>query len=102
MNQDLQQVVNTCIMLHQAGKKPSVGMIKAKLAVPLPIPVIIRGLSYWKENKDSATITNIAQSKIIKPVDESDLVQRVSLLEREIQTLRNEVRMLKQGLEGAN
>ncbi|MFT6088252.1 MAG: hypothetical protein ACJA11_003527, partial [Glaciecola sp.] len=38
MNTELKQVVNACIALDEAGKKPSVGMLRANLLSPLPIP----------------------------------------------------------------
>ena len=100
MNSDLQQVVNTCIALNEAGKKPSVGMIKAKLLSPLPIPTIIKGLSYWKENKSTVTKQEIVQTNTTQETSKTDLVQRVSLLESEVASLRDELRKLKRDRAG--
>lgn len=100
MNSDLQQVVNTCISLHEAGKKPSVGMVKAKLLSPLPIPTIIKGLSYWKDNKNTVTKQNVTQTNTAPKPSTKDLVARVSVLENEVASLRDELRRLRLSLAG--
>lgn len=100
MNDELQQVVNTCIALSEAGKKPSVGMLRAKLLSPLPIPAIIKGLSYWKENKATLKIQPVAEPTI-PPNNVSDtLVARVTQLEDEVVALRTALKTLQQRFEG--
>jgi hypothetical protein len=96
MNSDIQQVVNTCILLKEAGKKPSVGMIKARLMSPQPIPIIIKGLSYWKENQASLSIQEPNEKKVLKEEPEVSLLERVTLLENELSALKNELKTLKQ------
>jgi len=99
MNTELQQVVNACIALNDAGKKPSVGMLRAKLLAPLPIPTIIKGLSYWKENKATVKIQQIAQPPPQTARSGNDLAMRVTQLENEVTTLRNELKTLQQHFE---
>jgi hypothetical protein len=102
MNNELQQVVNTCIALSEAGKKPSVGMLRAKLLSPLPIPIpaIIKGLSYWKENKATLKIQTVAEPAI-PPNNVSDpLVARVTQLGNEVVALRTQLKTLQQRFEG--
>ncbi len=101
MNSDLQQVVNTCIALREAGKKPSVGMIKAKLLSPLPIPTIIKGLSYWKENKATAKIENVVESAPAANNSDQSLAKRVTELEQQVLALRTELKTLQQRFEAA-
>lgn len=100
MNSELQQVVNTCIALREAGKKPSVGMIKAKLLAPLPIPIIIKGLSYWKDNKATVKIDNVAVPAPPSAKSNNDLAARVTELEHQVVALRNELKTLQQRFEG--
>ena len=97
---EIQHVVNACIMLDEAGKKPSVGMIKGKLASPLPIPAIIKGLSYWKDNKASLTIQEISPAKAAPKNSNQDLLARVAQLETEVATMRQELKALTVHLEG--
>jgi len=99
MNAELQQVVNTCIALREAGKKPSVGMIKAKLLSPLPIPIIIKGLSYWKENKATAKIEKVAESAPAVAKSDHALAARVTELERQMLALSAELKTLQQRFE---
>jgi len=100
MNAELQQVVNTCIALREAGKKPSVGMIKAKLLTPLPIPIIIKGLSYWKDNKATVKIENVAAPAPPSTKSNNDLAARVTELEHQVVALRNALKTLQQRCEG--
>ena len=100
MNSELQQVVNTCIALRDAGKKPSVGMIKAKLLAPLPIPIIIKGLSYWKENKATVKIESVAEAAPASAKSNVELTARVTELEQQVLALRTELKTLQQRFEG--
>jgi hypothetical protein len=100
MNSELQQVVNTCIALREAGKKPSVGMIKAKLLAPLPIPIIIKGLSYWKENKATVKTEKVAEPAPTAAKSEQKLAARVTELEHQVLALRTELKTLQQRFEG--
>jgi hypothetical protein len=99
MNSELQQVVNTCIALRDAGKKPSVGMIKAKLLSPLPIPTIIKGLSYWKENKATAKVENAVESTPAASNSDQSLAKRVTELEQQVLALHTELKTLQQRFE---
>jgi hypothetical protein len=99
MNTELKQVVNACIALDEAGKKPSVGMLRTNLLSPLPIPIIIKGLSYWKDNKATVKIQQIAQPPPQTPRSGNDLAMRVTQLENEVITLRNELKTLQQRFE---
>lgn len=100
MNSELQQVVNTCIALCEAGKKPSVGMVKAKLLAPLPIPIIIKGLSYWKENKATLKIETVAEPARASAKSNHALSARVTELENQVLALRAELKTLQQRFEG--
>ncbi|MFQ3208464.1 MAG: hypothetical protein ACI9IT_002630 [Glaciecola sp.] len=99
MNNELQQVVNVCIALNEAGKKPSVGMLRAKLLSPLPIPTIIKGLSYWKENKATVKTQQIAEPTPPPARSGNDLAIRVAQLENVVVTLKNELKTLQQRFE---
>ncbi len=99
MNTELKQIVNACIALDEAGKKPSVGMLRANLLSPLPIPIIIKGLSYWKDNKATVKIQQIAQPTPPPARSGNDLLIRVTQLENEVITLRNELITLQQRFE---
>nr|WP_297347936.1 hypothetical protein [uncultured Glaciecola sp.] len=100
MNTELQQVVNVCIALDEAGKKPSVGMLRAKLLSPLPIPTIIKGLSYWKENKATVKTQQIAKPTPPPASLGNDLAIRVTQLENDVVTLKNELKTLQQRFVG--
>ncbi|PSW01682.1 hypothetical protein [Photobacterium lipolyticum] len=57
ITQALEQVITSLIA---EGKEPSVALIKARLADPLPMPVIIRALQAWKKN---AKVPNIQKTE---------------------------------------
>jgi hypothetical protein len=100
MNTELKQVVNACIALDEAGKKPGVGMLRANLLSPLPIPTIIKGLSYWKENKATVKTQQIVEPTPPPRRSDNDLAIRVTQLENEVITLKNELKTLQQRFEG--
>ena len=91
MNSDIQMVVNICIELSDRGKQPSVGMIKAKSPNPLPIPLIIKGISYWKENKDSLKKVVIANEEKSQQSTVGDETKRIEQLELSIKQLTLQV-----------
>jgi hypothetical protein len=93
MNSDIQMVVNICIELSDRGKQPSVGMIKAKSPNPLPIPLIIKGISYWKENKDSLKKVVIANEEKSQQSTVGDETKRIEQLE--LYKLSEEMKRLK-------
>ncbi|MFT5276752.1 MAG: hypothetical protein ACI97K_001687 [Glaciecola sp.] len=99
MKPEYQQVVNTCIELQNLGKKPSVGMIKAKLLSPLPIPIIIKGLSYWKEYKHTLKIDALPQLAVPIVSTHDVLGERVTQLESDLVLLRSELKALQRRLE---
>jgi hypothetical protein len=101
MKTELQQIINTCIELQSLGKKPSVGMLKAKLLTPLPIPTIIKGLRYWKDNKQSLKAEAIPDVTLPVVVTEHALGERVAQLESDIVLLKSEIKGLKQRFEDA-
>ena len=96
MNSDIQMVVNICIELHENGKQPSVGMIKAKSPNPLAIPVIIKGLSYWKENKNSLKKVIVNNNELADRTPKSCNKKKLEALELLVKQLQEQ---LKQGNE---
>jgi hypothetical protein len=114
MNADMQAVLTICAELEKSNKKPSVGMIKAKSAISLPIPLIIKSLSYWKEHKQSLLekgiqlpsdkapaelsqgIFTTEQEKAISTLIEN--AEGIKELKQECQALRKQVIELQQQL----
>jgi uncharacterized protein HemX len=91
MNSDIQMVVNICIELNENGKQPSVGMIKAKSPSPLAIPLIIRGLSYWKENKSSLKKVIISENELANRTPKSSDKKKLEALELLVQQLQEQL-----------
>lgn len=81
-------ILTLCQKLDAAGKKPTVGLIKAKADRPLTIPVIISALKHWQESpqQDFAIVPDSA-------------VTQTESLEQRVENLEAEVRALKQVIE---
>ncbi|MDX1304026.1 hypothetical protein [Photobacterium sp.] len=84
ITQALEQVITSLIA---EGKEPSVALIKARLADPLPIPVIIKALQAWKKNakvpniqKTAPTLTTEARIKQLEQ-QVAELTTRLARLE---------------------
>ncbi|MCE2593547.1 hypothetical protein K6Y31_01790 [Motilimonas cestriensis] len=98
----MEDAIRAAQQIAQAGKTPSVGLIKAKLPKGYPLPKIIGALKVWQDHPE------ITDSSPNKPVTlaavEDDLDKRiqqhiataVALLNQDIAELRHEIEKLKQ------
>ncbi len=88
-----QEIISICQQLSAQGKDPSVALIKARLSTPVPMPLIIAGLKQWRANPD---IKLDKKELELKPDSNTDstLADRVSVLEKEVEELKNIIRQL--------
>lgn len=84
ITQALEQAITSLIT---EGKEPSVALIKARLAEPLPIPVIIKALQAWKKN---AKVPNIQKTEPITNTEE-----RIKRLEQQVAELTSRLERLE-------
>ncbi|OAN14014.1 hypothetical protein A3K86_12440 [Photobacterium jeanii] len=85
ISQDLEQAISSLVA---EGKEPSVALIKARLASPLPMPVIIKALQSWKKNAKVP--------KIEKTTPTLTSEQRIEQLEQQVAALTARINQLEQ------
>ncbi|MCW8331322.1 hypothetical protein MD588_21235 [Photobacterium sp. SDRW27] len=85
ITQALEQAITSLVT---EGKEPSVALIKARLADPLPIPVIIKALQAWKKN---AKVPKIEKSAPTLSQEE-----RILQLEQQVTALTARIEQLEQ------
>lgn len=85
ISQDLEQTISSLVA---EGKEPSVALIKARLASPLPMPVIIKALQSWKKNAKVP--------KIEKTTPTLTSEQRIEQLEQQVAALTARINQLEQ------
>jgi hypothetical protein len=61
-NMQTQDVVNACAALVKIGKKPSIGLVRAKLAYKVPLATVVKGIQQFQS---TPTITIIAKNKAL-------------------------------------
>jgi hypothetical protein len=100
----IESIVRVCQALKAKGIVPSTGLIRAKLSTAIPLPIIIKGLQYWKSNQGielaseqieepaAATSENDA---IITRKEYNAVLCRVKELEQSLKALQTEVLQLK-------
>ncbi|MCE0493065.1 hypothetical protein [Vibrio salinus] len=89
ISKEIETILN---QLDGEGKEPTTALIKARLAMPVPIPAIIAALKSWKSSKRVAKV-EIQQKPIQTPEARievledqiSDLLTRVAHLEAQIE-----------------
>jgi len=85
--------------LANAGKKPSIALIKAKLNVQVPLPVIINTLKNWTH--DSNFIAQIKNDKEVKEIEtniklDTQLLELIeNIVDKKLSTMRSELNELK-------
>jgi len=85
--------------LANVGKKPSIALIKAKLSVQVPLPIIINTLKTWTHDPHFISqIKKDTDAQIIKPEIEVN-AQLLGLIEqavkKELTQITNELEELK-------
>ncbi|MGF1726044.1 hypothetical protein [Photobacterium nomapromontoriensis] len=89
MSSDITQVLTQVIdSLIAEGKEPSVALIKARLAEPLPMPLIIKALQSWK--------TSARVPKIEKCTPQTGAEERIIALEQQVAELMTRIEKLEQ------
>ncbi|MFT2091622.1 hypothetical protein [Paraglaciecola sp. 2405UD69-4] len=91
---NIDYIMNLCHEIHHKGKTPSVALIRSSAARPLPIPEVIQAIKHWKANPEyKPSLVKFEPEE--KPAIELLLEQRVSHLERQLETIMNEIALLK-------
>ncbi|WP_413284981.1 hypothetical protein [Vibrio sp. MA40-2] len=77
--------------IHASGKTPTVALVKAQLAISVPMPAIIAAIKSWKGNK---TVPKIE----IASTAEKDADKRIAQLETQVFDLTSQLNELNQQL----
>lgn len=95
----IETVLSICQRLEAAGKKPSMGLIKARSSVNIPLPIIISGISRFNEmstHEKEAISDAPAQPTPELSTDDHDT--RIRHLEQQVKHLSAELQALKSQL----
>ncbi|MEW6992447.1 hypothetical protein AADZ91_17410 [Colwelliaceae bacterium 6441] len=91
INDEILAIAN---QLANQGKKPTVALVKTKLAQPAPLPQIISTLKTWQHDPDFTQIKQAEMSN--NQVEEHpENVDISALVDQAISPLREEIRELK-------
>lgn len=99
----LHHVLYAAKRLSDEGKKPTLALIKTKLEIAVAMPILIQGLQQYisMSDADKAALlpedTNnaeLTQQSIMLTDDQ----QKLTLLEQEVSTLKNELKAISQRL----
>lgn len=83
--------------IANAGKKPTVALIKAKLAKPAPLPVIISLLKSWQHDPEFIAPQQEHQPSALEVSNEHhDNVEIRQMLNQELAAMKQEIAELKQ------
>jgi hypothetical protein len=93
-------------LLANAGKKPTVALIKGKLSKRVPLPTIIQTLKTWKHDPLFTSIERSEKESIniatgnTSQVNDSDLEERIKVsinqvLEKELADIKDELADMK-------
>lgn len=89
VSQELKEVLE---QLHQEGKEPTIAIVKARLASPVPMPALIATIKSWKSSNRVPKIEIAAQD----PLSSDD---RIAQLEAQIQVLTQRITSLEAKLD---
>ncbi|MFC6439610.1 hypothetical protein [Bowmanella sp. JS7-9] len=89
MRDNTQHIMSICSQLARSGLQPTVALIKAKSAIPLPMPQIIHALKVWRSNPDAPQEECIATETSHKTQEQRlvELELRVAVLEKALSQL---------------
>lgn len=86
-------IFSVCQQLHDAGKTPTVGLIRAKADRKLTIPAIISALKHWQHNPQQGMDTQPEADESL----ELTLEDRIMALEQEVASLKQTLFQLQIG-----
>ncbi len=85
------EVVDICKQLVAEGKQPSVALVKPRMRGAKQLPVIIAGIKQY--NSNPKMITEAENTTAIEVTTLSN-EERISILERQVQVLTDELKKL--------
>lgn len=99
MNANQEQILVIANQLANAGKTPSVALIKAKLAHAIPLPEIISTLKSWQHDPEftvlSKTTINKETAKVEQRLSQPDLNQIQELIAEAVKPLQQQIKALQ-------
>lgn len=99
---NIDDILITANIIANEGKKPTVALVKAKLAQPFPLPTIISVLKNWQHDKTFISHSKDKNEGVIvnndsKTNENTGLEQHLALLKKEIvDSFSSQIAELKQ------
>ncbi len=96
------EIIAIANILANAGKKPSVALIKSKLTKPTPLPLIVSTLKQWQHEPEriqlshNETITIEKENQPLEPITMQSLQDAITPLEQELSEIKQLLQQLLQ------
>ena len=87
------EILTIANQIANAGKKPTVALIKTKLTETVPLPLIISTLKTWQHDPEFISLSESKPQKNIKPREEADPLHHA--LSEELKEMKQEIAELK-------
>ncbi|MGL5007178.1 MAG: hypothetical protein ACRC53_07365 [Plesiomonas sp.] len=92
----MDEVVQVLQQLKREGKTPSIALIKGRLSVPVPLPVIVSLLAKEKANvRHDTRLLPENVERADSALSVAELTERVQMLEQHVATLQRAVAELQ-------
>ena len=101
--------------LANAGKKPTVALIKAKLNQSVPLPLLISTLKNWQHQPDFIAVTNeltsqpldeikdnLPENDVVKALIQETLTKELNQIKTELYDIKQLIKDLSQQLKESN
>jgi len=112
------EILITANILANAGKKPTVALIKAKLAQQAPLPLLITTLKGWQHQPNFIAVTNeadtttsnhltdiknnLCENHIVKSMIQEIVVEELKPIKTELSDIKKLIETLNEQLKAAN
>lgn len=85
------EIVDICKQLVAEGKQPSVALVKPRMRGPKQLPNIIAGIKLYNSDPNMKVQAKDTEET---PVNSRSVEERISILERQVQLLTDELKKL--------
>ena len=94
-----EHLLRICAQLHQQGKQPSVGLVKAKAGSAFQLAAIISAVQYFKANPDWLPPNSEAEQPVVSPApsshNDAQLLNRITELEAQVARLEASLKAIQ-------
>ena len=90
----INDVVRACESLAKIGKKPTIALVKTKIAGKIPLALIVKGIQAFQSNSEKLNLVNKTAS-VEQNVDSTTSKKKQCNCEDRVRSLENEILEMK-------